>query len=168
MNIDLTGLGTLILALATAILVFLTRKILIQQKRGVEYEIKPLIGIRHEATETKKLQCVISRNDAFNISMTVSINGKSSTQELGCVLLSSDPDHHVPYTYSEEFNLQKLLDSVEPDSKVTLEVCIEYDSISGAKWTEKYVWKDCLVTEKGIRIKPRTKTPISRELITAP
>ena len=168
MNIDLTGLSTLVLAMATTVLVCLTRKVLIQQKRSVEYEIKPLIGIRHEATETEKLQCVVSRNDAFNISMTVSINGKSSTQKLGCVLLSSDPDHHVPFTYSEEFSLKELLENVDHDSKATLEVYIEYNSISGAKWAEKYVWKDCLVTRKGIRIRPRTKTPISRELITAP
>ncbi|MBU7027451.1 MAG: hypothetical protein HXS48_10995 [Theionarchaea archaeon] len=43
----LLDLGILVLAAATIALVLQNRKMIDQQKKGIEYEIKPLIGIRY-------------------------------------------------------------------------------------------------------------------------
>jgi hypothetical protein len=113
---DPLALATIVLALATMVLAYQTTKMVRKQQKSIEYQIKPSIAIRHYGTETRELQCVISRNDAFNLKMTVSINDGSDTQKLGCTLISMDPDYRVPYAFSERFDLAELLEMTQPTS----------------------------------------------------
>lgn len=148
------------LAVITAYYALNTRKMLKEQRRAVEYQIKPVIRIKHPIYPTREIGFVASENDAFNLNATVIINGISDKQELGPVLIGPNRPGD-----SRKFDLDTLLGKVGEKSSATLTIRIEYQSFSGYKYCEEFDYY-CSITESGIqKIVPHEKYPINRRLI---
>ena len=109
---------------------------------------------------SKKFAFKISKNDAFNLNATVTINGISDKDDLGSVLIGSSRSG-----ISKAFRLEELLEKVGETSSAMLTIRIEYQSFSGYKYCEEFDYY-CSITEEGIqKIVPDERFPINRRLI---
>jgi len=154
--------ATSLLVCITAYYAWNTKRMLEEQRKAVEYLIKPIIGFDTEKSPDpfKEIRFEISGNDIYNLEATMTINGVSETKYLGCVLIKADPK--IPVV-SHPFDLDSILSKVKENLEATVEIRIKYQSFSGYQYEEEFTWKECDILEGAIKFKPHITQPFSRK-----
>jgi len=149
---DPIALLTFALVIITGYYAWRTQQMLGEQRKAAECQFKPDISFPREIRPRKKIFCIVARNHAFNISVTVTIGKISDKQNLGGVFIYPNQSLNVPTGHSQHFDLQKLLKETEVGSVVPVKIEIRYQSSTEAEYVEEFSYDNCIVTEKGIKI----------------
>ncbi len=144
----------------TSVLVFITgyyawrtQQILSEQRKAAECQLKPDISFEFSKSPMRTIQCIISRNHAFNLTVTVKIDSEFIKKDLGGIFVYPNQASNIPLRHSMHLDVQSLLERMNIGSKVLVRIRVEYLSSIGGQYIEEFLWKNCEIRKEGIIIR---------------